>query len=377
MRVAEFYFDYLSPYAYLASLRVEELCERFGIAIRIEPVLFAGLLKHWGQLGPAEIPPKAAHALRDCLRYAQLHDIPLRAPRYHPFRSLVPLRLTLAAPPDARAQVMRILFAHGWAHGRDLGDADALVDALEQAGLPGRRWHEAAQSDALKRTLRERTEVAISHGVFGIPTLRLDDQLFWGLDQLSAVELVLAGRDPLSGVDLQPLAPAGRSAWRKEAPRPARASAQITYEARVAPFPAVIMAELERLLASCFPDASGEQLGAALDAHPDAMLVSASVGERMVGFKLGYARSPGEFYSWIGGVHPEFRRMGIGRELLRGQHARCADEGYTQVATEALGDNASMLQLDLSEGFRIVGTRLDARGLKVLLSRALSCARLD
>ena len=91
----DFYFDYLSPYAYLASLELLPLCKRHEIELRYKPVLFAGLLNHWGQLGPAEIPPKAIHAFKECLRYATLRDIRLRSPRHHPFRSLTALRASL------------------------------------------------------------------------------------------------------------------------------------------------------------------------------------------------------------------------------------------------------------------------------------------
>lgn len=97
----------------------------------------------------------------------------------------------------------------------------------------------------------------------------------------------------------------------------------------------------------------------------------ASDGDEAVGFKLGYERSREEFYSWLGGVHPEYRRRGVAAEMMKRQHEWCRKNGYRTVVTETLNDNGAMLILNLRSGFRVVGTRLDERGLKVVLSRVL------
>jgi 2-hydroxychromene-2-carboxylate isomerase len=217
-KTVDFYFDYLSPFAYLASLEAPELCTRRGARLHFRPVLFAGLLDHFGQRGPAEIPPKAIHALRATLRYARSRGIPLRSPRFHPFKPLVALRATLAAESDEdRARAVRALFAHGWVDGGDLGSAAEISLALSAAGLDGVALVERASEDALKRRLKEETELAIARGVFGIPTLFVDEQLYWGLDQLEYVASHLDGEDPLAGVDLASLAPQGASAVRPAA----------------------------------------------------------------------------------------------------------------------------------------------------------------
>jgi 2-hydroxychromene-2-carboxylate isomerase len=214
-RTVDFYFDYLSPFAYLASLEAPELCARRGANLRFRPVLFAGLLDHFGQRGPAEIPPKAIHAFLATLRYARSRDIPLRSPRFHPFKPLLALRATLAVDTDEeRARAVRALFAHGWAEGGDLGDAAEITAALSAAGLDGKALVERAGADTIKQLLRSETDLAIARGVFGIPTLFVDDQLYWGLDQLEYVAAHLDGKDPLAGVDLATLAPRGASAVR-------------------------------------------------------------------------------------------------------------------------------------------------------------------
>jgi len=371
MTGAEFYFDYLSPYAYLASLRVERVCGAHDVQVRFRPVLFAGLLNHWGQRGPAEIAPKAMHTFRECLRYAVLHEIPFRSPRYHPFRSLIPLRMTLAVPEERRADVVHAFFDHGWGQGGDLGNADELASLLDGLGLAGSEIRRSSEGDGIKQRLREETQAAIERGVFGIPTLELRGELFWGLDQLPTVDRVLQGADPLRGVELAGRGPEGRSAWRRQVPVEAGVSAPIELAVHVAPFEAELIRALEVCVHECFPDAQTGYLDERLKELDSPALVGAFRDGQLVGFKLGYRRRAQEFYSWLGGVRPAFRRRGLASQLMARQHEWCAGQGYGLVTTEALSDNAEMLRLDLRHGFQIVGTRLDDRGLKVLMERQL------
>ncbi len=220
MSVLDFYFDYLSPYAYLASLELPGLCERHAVELRARPVLFAGLLGHWGQRGPAEIPPKGRHAFRDCLRYALLRDIPLRSPRQHPFRPLTALRVSLVEVSGAdQLRVIRALFEYGWASGGDLGDDTEIEAALDSAGLDGKELVARAGEPASKEQLREETKAAVGRGVFGIPTMIVQGELFWGLDQLRYVELFLEGKDPLASVNVDERGAQGQGAWRTGIPR--------------------------------------------------------------------------------------------------------------------------------------------------------------
>ena len=220
MRALDFYFDYLSPYAYLASLEIGALCERHRVELCLRPVLFAGLLGHWGQKGPAEIPPKGRHAWRDCARYAMQRDIPLRSPLHHPFNPLAALRASLqAVSGDDQLAVIRTIFAHGWAEGGDLGDPAALAKALDAASLDGRALLERGSQPEAKEILREETATAVGRGVFGIPTAIVGDELFWGLDQLHWLELFLEGRDPIASLDRTQMGSQGPSAWRTGVPK--------------------------------------------------------------------------------------------------------------------------------------------------------------
>ncbi|MCP3983510.1 MAG: 2-hydroxychromene-2-carboxylate isomerase [bacterium] len=211
----DFYFDYLSPYAYLASREIFAVCARHEVELQLRPVLFAGLLGHWGQRGPAEIPPKAVHTIKECKRYALLRNIPLCPPRHHPFKPLTALRASLfeVAGQD-QALVIRTIFDLGWVRGGDIGDPKELAKALTAAGLGGSRIIEAAGSEQAKESLRRETELAVGRGVFGIPTMIVRDELFWGLDQLRYLELFLEGKDPLANVDFDDFDFRGPSAWR-------------------------------------------------------------------------------------------------------------------------------------------------------------------
>jgi 2-hydroxychromene-2-carboxylate isomerase len=222
VKSVDFYFDYLSPYAYLASVRVPEICMKHGARLRMRPVLFAGLLNHWGQLGPAEIPPKAVFAFRACLRYARREGISFRSPRFHPFNPLTALRATLAADTEGeRDRAVHALFDLGWGQGGDPGSAGEIAAALDHAGLNGHALIDRAASPAIKEGLAQETAQAISRGVFGVPTMAVDNELLWGLDQLETLGLLLRGEDPLAGVDIADLGPLGAAATRQ---RPTRDS---------------------------------------------------------------------------------------------------------------------------------------------------------
>lgn len=214
-RTVDFYFDYLSPYAYLAWCCLPEVTEPRGVKIVPKPVLFAGLLNHWGQLGPAEVPPKGIHVARDTGRFAALRNVPLRSPRYHPFNPLLALRISLAEVSGAdQAEAITALFKAGWVDDKDPGDQEDICNALNNAGLDGERLIASAREPLAKRSLRSETERAVDRGVFGVPTMLVEDELFWGLDQLPYLELFLDGKDPLAGVEKKGLGVLGRAVVR-------------------------------------------------------------------------------------------------------------------------------------------------------------------
>lgn len=177
-----FWFDVISPFAYLAFEHLPQALDGCRYEVQYRPVLFAGLLGHWGQKGPAEIEPKRAWTFRHVAWLAHRHGIPMRTPTPHPFNPLALLRLALASAdaggmPERR--VVERLMRHVWRSGADPNDERALR-ALTGLIAPKRD----PGGDEVKRELRALSDEAIGRGIFGVPTFDLDGRLFWGFDAL-------------------------------------------------------------------------------------------------------------------------------------------------------------------------------------------------
>ena len=188
MKAITFWFDPISPFAYLAFEYLPQALEGCSYAVTYRPLLFAGLLAHWGQKGPAEIEPKRAWTFRHVAWWAHQHGIAIETPATHPFNPLQLLRLATACGPNRR--VVEAVMRHVWIGGGDAGDA-ARVAALAQVLAPGRD----PSSTEVKSELRAATAEAIARGVFGVPTFELDGRLFWGVDALPMLRAALLG-DP-------------------------------------------------------------------------------------------------------------------------------------------------------------------------------------
>jgi 2-hydroxychromene-2-carboxylate isomerase len=193
-----FYFDYVSHNAYLAFTQLERISARYGRGFELHPVLFAGLLNRHGQLGPAEVPPKARWMMLDVVRKARRLGVPFAPPASHPWNPLLSLRVSHAAlAPDERMRLVGALFRAAWAESADVSNPRAVARALRAAGFDGDALVAWAAGDDAKRRLREATDAALDEGVFGVPTCLADEGLFWGFDDLAHLELALDGRDPL------------------------------------------------------------------------------------------------------------------------------------------------------------------------------------
>lgn len=203
MKQIDFYFDFISPYAYLAFAHLPEALMGHGYQVNYKPLLFAGLLKHHGQLGPAEIGPKRAWTYRQILWLARQHGIDLQLPANHPFNPLPLLRLALAcgAAGDPNRYVTETIFRHVWCTGLDPVAPDR-IQALAQQLAPVRDMHDAVVKDQL----RQNTEAAVALGLFGVPTMVVDGMPFWGMDALPMVREYLGGDAGLSAADVDAVA---------------------------------------------------------------------------------------------------------------------------------------------------------------------------
>ncbi len=192
MKHITFYLDFISPYAYLAFEALPLALLGHSYSVTYKPVLFAALLKHHGQLGPAEMPGKRDWTYRQVLWLARQHRIEMQMPASHPFNPLALLRLALACDLQGlpNRYVCETVFRHVWRGGADANDA-ARLQLLRQDLKPER----PADSDDVKAQLKAHTDGAIALGVFGVPTFIVDDKIFWGLDALPMLREYLSG-DP-------------------------------------------------------------------------------------------------------------------------------------------------------------------------------------
>ena len=184
MRAATWYFDFVSPFAYICLHRLKELPPDLRIEYR--PVLFAGLLKHWGQKGPAEIASKRRYTYRWTHWWAAHLGIPFRYPAGHPFNPLQHLRLAIAcgSKPEAVQKIFEVL----WTTGNDAANQERFASLCRDLGVSA----EALGAPDTKNSLRKNTEQAAERGVFGVPTFEIDGELFWGADSIEFVRAFLA-----------------------------------------------------------------------------------------------------------------------------------------------------------------------------------------
>jgi len=199
-KTLEFWFDFSCPYAYVASTRVEALAGRVGARLDARPMLLGGVFQARGtpqNLSDTLAPAKARHNLADMQRQARAAGVPLVMPAGHPLRTVDALRCVLAAGEPFMPLVHRFYRAY-WAEGRDIGRREVVAAVVGEAGLDVEEVLARASSDEVKAELRRRTDEAVARGVFGVPTMFVGEELYWGADRLAMVEAALGGEVPRS-----------------------------------------------------------------------------------------------------------------------------------------------------------------------------------
>lgn len=187
MQRATWYFDFISPFAYLQLARFSELPRDLDIAIK--PVLFSGLLERFGHKGPAEIPSKRQFIYRFCRWQALRNGVQFNMPPIHPFNPLLPLRMSIAM--GSTFESVSAIFEFIYGRGRNL-EGEALQEFGQELGM--NNIEESLAEPKIKDCLRANTSEAINAGVFGVPTFVVRDALFWGLDSTEMLLEYL--RDP-------------------------------------------------------------------------------------------------------------------------------------------------------------------------------------
>jgi len=178
MHQIDWYFDFISPFSYLASASLERLPD--GVELRARPILFAGLLQHWDTRGPAEIEPMRRFTFRHIRWLADRDGIELELPPQHPFNPLKLLRLCLLLNADLA--VARRLFRFVWAEGCSADEPAHWQALLAELGVPDA--DELISAPEIKDELRRNTEYALETGVFGVPGFVVDGEIFWGYDAM-------------------------------------------------------------------------------------------------------------------------------------------------------------------------------------------------
>ena len=194
MTSIDFWFDPVSPYAYLAFERLPEALVGLSYRVAYRPIVFGALLKAHAHKGPAEIEPKRAWTFRQVHWLAHRAGIPVATPARHPFNPLALSRLLWASAPDGATPsrwACETVLRHVWrGEGADAEDP-ARVAALRAALAPRRD----PAADEIKQRLRDATDDALARGVFGVPTIGVGDKRFWGFDALDMVAALLR-KDP-------------------------------------------------------------------------------------------------------------------------------------------------------------------------------------
>ena len=192
MESIEFYFEFASPYGYLASTQIEALAARHGREVRWHPIMLGAAFKHTGAKPLVHTPLKGEYMMRDLPRFARLLGVSFQAPPVMPVNSLAASRAVLwieevEGPEPAKRLAKTLLTAH-WGEGRDIGSPEQVAEiAHERAGIDRQALLQAIADPAIKQRLKDQTEAAIAWGVFGSPFIFIDGEAFWGADRLPQI----------------------------------------------------------------------------------------------------------------------------------------------------------------------------------------------
>ncbi len=187
----DFYFDFSSPYGYLASTRIDVLGAKFQRHVRWHPILLGAIFKVSGGAPLTTIPLKGEYSIHDMVRSARLYDVPFKLPRKFPIPTQHAARLTLWVQQTDESQGKRIagaLYRAYFADDRDISNPDVCADIAAESGIERSAAVAGMNDAAVKDALKSEVEQAIERKVFGSPFVIVDGEPFWGSDRLDQVE---------------------------------------------------------------------------------------------------------------------------------------------------------------------------------------------
>lgn len=189
-KTVEFYFDLGSPATYLAYTQLPKICEQTDSQLIYKPMLLGGVFKATGNASPATIPAKGRYMFQDLDRYAKRYGVPLKFNPHFPINTLMLMRAITGMQlrhPERFQAFIDCLFHALWVDGRSLDDLATVASVLTQNGFDPNEVLALTADEEVKATLKDNTETAVQRGVFGAPSMFVDNQLFFGQDRLDFV----------------------------------------------------------------------------------------------------------------------------------------------------------------------------------------------
>lgn len=189
----EFWYDVMSPTAYLAHFELKNVAERTNAAIDYKPMLLGGVFKATGNQTPVNIAPKGKWMFFDMANYARKYGVPMKMNPYFIFNSMPLMRGVIVAQQRGELDQYNDAIFYGiWRDAKNLGDPEVIAETLTEAGLDAQAYLDGVQQAEIKKALIDNTSAAVDKGVFGAPTFFVGDKMWWGQDRLDWVEQELA-----------------------------------------------------------------------------------------------------------------------------------------------------------------------------------------
>jgi 2-hydroxychromene-2-carboxylate isomerase len=191
----EFYYDFSSPYSYLASTKIEGICAKCGAELDWKPFLIGGVYKESGNRAPLEVPGKKRYMIQDVRDWANDYGVELNFPDLFPVNSVKSVRGALVAKEQGRVRdYTRKLFKLYWIQNDDISQDEILQIALTELDMDYELFIKRINEQEIKDELRKETAEAVRRGAFGAPTIFVGDKMFWGNDRLPFVESYLKSK---------------------------------------------------------------------------------------------------------------------------------------------------------------------------------------
>lgn len=191
-KTIDFYFDLSSPYAYLASTRIDKLCEDTGAGAAWKPFLLGAVFKATGNRAPATVIPKGKYMFEDLKEWADFYGVDFSFPKHFPLNSVKPMRACLAADEQGKLKdFARAMYKAYWVDGKKVDDPEIIAEVADSVGLDGRKILARIEEQDIKDKLKDNTQTAVDKGAFGTPTFFVDEKMYWGNDRLPLLERYL------------------------------------------------------------------------------------------------------------------------------------------------------------------------------------------